>query len=435
MSEYKKKNVLILSTNDTNGAGDAMVKISEILTSMSYNVCMVVKHKTSTHDFVKPYKNTRILEVLLSRFINRIKDKVPLLRVKSVLKTDHKYLFLSSDESRKNIDVNNFFNDIEFVPDFIFVGLIFGFLNTTDVKNIALKSCAKVFNITVDMNHFTGGCHYAWDCRGYEDTCENCPAIIDRRLKYIASRNLKIKQHNAKLADFNIVAGSGLTLLQAKKSQIYKHQLTIENLNSVIDTDIMNDRTREEARKIFKFDENKFYILCGAYYVNDERKGFKYLYEALNKLHHLLDEHNKERVVLLVVSKFKDESVFSDLKFERAFIPFIKDYRLLSLLYQASNLFVNTSIEDSGPMMVSEALACGTPVVGFDTGILVNMVVNAKNGFKVPVKDTSALAESIYKIIQLRKEEYKEYSNYAVQMVEKYSSFEYAKKIFNKILA
>ncbi|MFP3802939.1 glycosyltransferase, partial [Paraburkholderia sp. SIMBA_027] len=83
---------------------------------------------------------------------------------------------------------------------------------------------------------------------------------------------------------------------------------------------------------------------------------------------------------------------------------YIKDYRLLALLYQAADLFVNSSIEDSGPMMVSEALACGTPVVGFDTGVLTNMIIDNYKGYKAPLKDSKKLAEGIKKIFELNKD-------------------------------
>ena len=113
-------------------------------------------------------------------------------------------------------------------------------------------------------------------------------------------------------------------------------------------------------------------------------------------------------------------------------INYIKDYRLLALLYQATDVFVNSSIEDSGPMMVSEALACGTPVVGFDMGVVNNMVITGYNGYKAKLKDSGDLSQGIKEILELSKDEYKQYSLNALKQVEEYSSFEYADKVFTK---
>jgi len=307
-------------------------------------------------------------------------------------------------------------------------------MNSTDIRNIAFVAKAQVYNITVDMNHFTGGCHYTWGCNGYKSDCEDCPAIVDAKLKYIASRNFRIKAENAHKGNFRIIAGSGLTLQQAKQSYIYKNQSEIQNINSVIDTDLMNAKNRLGAKVIFNFSEDKFYIMAGAYYVNDERKGFTYLMAALKLLYQNLKNEEREKIVLVVVSKFNDSTVFQDVNFRKVYVPFIRDYRLLSQLYQAVDLFVNTSIEDSGPMMVSEALACGTPVVGFDTGVVMNMVVDGYNGYKAEVKNSEQLMEGIKRIVELNREDFNTFSVNAVRQVEEWSSYEYAKKVFKHIL-
>ncbi|MEF9479854.1 glycosyltransferase [Chryseobacterium sp. 1B4] len=167
--------------------------------------------------------------------------------------------------------------------------------------------------------------------------------------------------------------------------------------------------------------------------MEDPRKGFSYLLEALEILDKELPVEQKERIVLLVVSNSVNEE-FNRVTFKKQKIDYIKDYRLLSLLYQAADIFINSSIEDSGPMMVSEALACGTPVVGFDTGVLTNMVINDYNGYKAPLKDSEKLAEGIKKIFELNKDSYKTFSQNAVKQVEEFSSYEYAEEIFKNIL-
>lgn len=431
MDFLKNKNILVLSTNDTNGAGDAMYKIAILLRNMSYNVKMVVNQKTKHDDFILQYIPQKDRS-FLGRGYNKIKG---LFKRKSVaLKTHPKYLFFSQDESKNYINAKSFIEEIRFNPDYIFTGLTFGFLTTTDIKNIALHSSAKVFNITVDMNHFTGGCHYSWSCKGYESYCENCPAILNPDLKYIAEKNLRIKLENAQAAQFNIIAGSGLTLKQAEKSTIYKNQVYISNINSVIDTSIMNARNKEYAKNVFGFEYNKFYILAGAYYMNDERKGFAYLVEALNIIYDKSNQELKDKMTLVIVTKNKSDAVFENIKMNKIYVDFVKDYRLLSQLYQAADVFVNTSIEDSGPMMVSEALACGTPVVGFDMGVVTNMVITGYNGYKAELKNSEDLAKGIETIYNLNSEEFKLYSNNAVAQVKEVSSYEYATKIFCKIL-
>lgn len=430
------KKVLILSTGDVNGAYEAMYKVAHIMKNMGHDVVMCVKHKTKNEDFIKTYRHQHSSPhpSLLIRIISKIKNKLNPAKPPKALRTDRKYSFLSKDELSENINVESLLDIVGFTPDFIFTGMTIDFLNSTDLLNIYNATQAKIYNITVDMNHFTGGCHFSWGCEGYIRGCdENCPAITKQDEKVTAKNNFERKYENAKKAKFQIIAGSGLTLKQAQESKIYKDQKTIYNVNSLIDTKLLNDKNKSIAKKIFSLSDDHFYILTGAQNMEDPRKGFSYLLEALEKLDKELPVEQKERIVLLVVSNSVNEE-FNRVTFKKQKIDYIKDYRLLSLLYQAADIFINSSIEDSGPMMVSEALACGTPVVGFDTGVVMNMVTDNYNGYKAPLKDSRKLADGIKDIFELDKDSYNVFSKNAVKQVEEFSSYEYASTIFSKIL-
>ncbi len=432
-----KKNVLILSTGDVNGAYEATYKVAHIIKNMGHDVVMCVKHKTKNDNFIKPYRHLAPSSAkpnLLMRFVNKIRNKISSVKPSKVISTDMKYSFLSKNESSENIHIESMLKIVGFTPDFVFTGMTIDFLNSTDLLNIYNATKAKIYNITVDMNHFTGGCHYSWGCEGYIKGCdEYCPAITKENEKITAKINFEKKYENAQKANFQIIAGSGLTLLQAQNSKIYKSQKTIYNINSLIDTKLLNSKNKSIAKKVFYLSNDCFYILTGAQNMEDPRKGFTYLLQALEILDRELPTEKKEKIVLLVVSNRVNEE-FDRVTFKKQKIDYIKDYRLLSLLYQAADLFINSSIEDSGPMMVSEALACGTPVVGFDTGILTNMVINDYNGYKAPVTESRKLADGIRKVVELNKDAYENFSKNAVKQVEEFSSYEYAEEIFKQIL-
>lgn len=432
-----KKNVLILSTGDVNGAYEAAYKVAHIIKNMGHDVVMCVKHKTKNDNFIKQYRHlspSSAKSNILMRTVNKIKNKISPVHPTKVISTDMKYSFLSKNESSENIHIESMLKIIGFTPDFVFTGMTIDFLNSTDLLNIYNATKAKIYNITVDMNHFTGGCHYSWGCEGYIKGCdEYCPAITKEDEKIIAKINFEKKYENAQKANFQIIAGSGLTLLQAQNSKIYKSQKTIYNINSLIDTKLLNSKNKSIAKKIFSLSNDCFYILTGAQNMEDPRKGFTYLLEALEILDRELPMEKKEKIVLLVVSNSVNKE-FDRVTFKKQKIDYIKDYRLLSLLYQAADLFINSSVEDSGPMMVSEALACGTPVVGFDTGILTNMAIDDYNGYKAPVTESRKLAEGIRKVLELNKDAYENFSKNAVKQVEEFSSYEYAEEIFKQIL-
>jgi glycosyltransferase involved in cell wall biosynthesis len=433
--ENVKKKILLLSTGDVNGAYEGIFKLSFFLKSQGFQVAMVVKDKTRADDFVIRYNQTQPqTKSLVVRIFEKIQNKVLSRHKQNKVVFDPKYNFLSTDETSSTISAKILVDQIGFTPDYIFTGMTINFVNSTDLLALQLLTKAQVYNITVDMNHFTGGCHYAWDCNGYLVGCnENCPAIIGENNKNLAKINFETKLKNAGEGKFHIISGSGWTLKQAKESKIYKQQKVFYNINSLIDTKLFNANNRDVAKRIFGFDDSKFYILAGGQNTHDPRKGFTYFIESLKILEKELTLEQKNRIVILVVSRDITQE-FDDLNFEKQKIDYIKDYRLLVILYQAIDLFVNASVEDSGPMMVSEALACGTPVVGFDMGVVNNMVINDFNGYKALLKDSDDLALGIKKLISLTEDEYNLYSKNAISQIEEYSSFEFATKIFNEII-
>jgi glycosyltransferase involved in cell wall biosynthesis len=66
----------------------------------------------------------------------------------------------------------------------------------------------------------------------------------------------------------------------------------------------------------------------------------------------------------------------------------------LAKLYSAADVFVNATREENFPTVHLEALACGTPVVSFDTGGCKEML-SANSGCVVPTNDIEQLQAKI----------------------------------------
>lgn len=429
-----KKKILLLSTGDVNGAYEAIYKLGYFFYDQGYTVSMLVKYRTKRDSFIVQYikkqKKKSIISFAIQLFI-KIKNKLAhkLWGKPKDTNFDTKYSFFSKNETIENISAENVISQIGFVPDFIITGMTDGFINSTDLLNLYKITQAKIYNIAVDMNHFTGGCHYAWDCDGYIRGCnEECPAIIEKKNRSLAKLNFETKLKNARTGNFEIIGMSDWTIKQAKNSKIYNNQKVFYNVNSLIDTNLFNARNRDIAKRVFDFDDSKFYIMAGSQNANDPRKGFPYFIEALKILEGELTIEQKSKIVLLIVSRDVPKE-FENLNFEKQKLDYITDYRLLVLLYQAIDLFVSASIEDAGPMMVSEAMACGTPVVGFDMGVVNNMVINNYNGYKAKLKDSKDLALGIKNISELSKEKYKDFSCNSVVQVERFSSLSVIKEL------
>ena len=63
--------------------------------------------------------------------------------------------------------------------------------------------------------------------------------------------------------------------------------------------------------------------------------------------------------------------------------------------YNAADIFVIPSLVDNLPNTVLEAMACGTPVIGFDVGGIPDMVREGETGLLVYPGDSRALSEAL----------------------------------------
>jgi len=69
-------------------------------------------------------------------------------------------------------------------------------------------------------------------------------------------------------------------------------------------------------------------------------------------------------------------------------------------ILKSTDIFVCTSLSESGPMSVWEAMSMGKAIVSTDVGDVACYLKNKENGFVVPIKDAEALVEKVGALIE-----------------------------------
>lgn len=390
-----KKNIIHISTSDFNGAGTAAYKFHKSLQDAGMSSTMLVMNKTRD--------DSSVLKVDTNKYMNWIKKQWE--RVENVLGFfDKDYYFF--DRGRyavthlKQID-----KYITEKPDAIVLSWISRrFVDLIAIKQLQDKYKCKVFWYPMDMGPLTGGCHYAWDCVGYQNSCENCPAV--RFNKSMPSRRLIYKYELIKNMDIDIVCGTHWLENQVSKSRIFKDKV-IHKLLLGIDSNIFKPVSHDEMAKIkerFGIRSDKKIVFFGATSADEKRKGFYYLKDALNKIEQ--EKDITDTILLMTAGNLDDKSIFDDITIEHIHIGYLNGEEELSLAYKISHLFVNASIEDSGPMMINQAIISGTPVVSFNMGVAPDLVINGETGYVAELKNSKDLAFGIKKIVSVKDDEY-----------------------------
>jgi glycosyltransferase involved in cell wall biosynthesis len=143
-----------------------------------------------------------------------------------------------------------------------------------------------------------------------------------------------------------------------------------------------------QARQTLDLPTDKVLLLFGAASLSDPRKGFAQLREALQLVPGVGD-----RAELILFGADKPDT--TDLTLPTRHFGIIKDEANVALLYAACDASLCPTLEDNLPNTVLESLCCGTPVLGFSTGGLPDVVVQGQNGLLADCGDVAGLARHL----------------------------------------
>ena len=119
--------------------------------------------------------------------------------------------------------------------------------------------------------------------------------------------------------------------------------------------------------------------------------------DIFGRLAGMLDD-GKYQIVLIGIR----EEQKSQLPAQIVTIPVLRDEKKLAEYYSAADIFLNPTREEVFGLTNAEALACGTPVVGFASGGS-KEIVDATCGKLVPCDDLEALAAAIKEVLSNEK--------------------------------
>jgi glycosyltransferase involved in cell wall biosynthesis len=180
--------------------------------------------------------------------------------------------------------------------------------------------------------------------------------------------------------------------LQASSSKMLANA-NVVNIPNPIGIDVYKKLDKADCKRKFNLPTNKKIILFGAAKVTDKRKGLSYLINSLKQL-----KATSTQDFLLVT--FGRVVGFPELPFAHLPIEYLTDENAIVSLYNAADVFVVPSLEDNLPNTIMESLACGTPVVAFNTGGIPEMIDHKQNGYLAQLEDSADLAMGIQWILE-----------------------------------
>ncbi len=393
------KTILNLSAGDFGGAGVFAVDFNKLFQESGMTSYLLVKESKNENSQAIVYTDSRHhkpMGKLMRRF------------AKQHL-TDHAfgydYYFYNKHERYTTVSAKKILQLLPDKPDIIITYWVTDFINAQTLSELYKLTQAQIYCFLVDNAPLTGGCHYPWDCSGFKHDCLNCPAILTAKDKPIASQNLAFKKKHLPEST-KAVAFSTSDYDRACQSALFRDSQVLKLIGFVDETKFTTGN-RLLARAYFSLPADKQIIFFGASSLKERRKGMALLLQALSSL-------PMDAICLLIAG----ESTLPLAGISAKQMGYLSEDELITA-YQAADVFICPSLEDSGPMMINQALMCGTPVVAFNTGVAQDLVITGETGYKARLGDVDDLAQGITYLLNLPEEQYVQMATNCRTLAEK----------------
>jgi glycosyltransferase involved in cell wall biosynthesis len=247
-----------------------------------------------------------------------------------------------------------------------------------------------------DMWAITPHCAYSYDCElknGFFQcpSMKSYPQIFWHAEKYLAWRKKNIYAKS----NFSLITPS-LWLKNMVEKSILKYKKNDLIYNGV-DENIFKISDKTSSRKQLEIPLNKKIILFlsdGG--KNNPAKGWLYVESVVKKF-------NDDGILFICIGgkeNGKDETYNNLLYVSR-----ISNKEILSKYFSASDVFLFPSLADNCPLVILEAMACGLPIVTFNTGGIPELVEHLENGYVAKYKDSEDLIRGINYVLNLEKDQ------------------------------
>ena len=336
---------------------------------MNGHVCRFAYARETIPDSINSYRIGKKINIYLHAISSRVFDNAG---------------FMSTLATKKMI------KDIEiFKPNIINIHNPLGYTMNVGVLLDYVRS-SKIPTVWTlhDCWLFTGHCTTDICARIYEG-CGKCPHKHDFPKALFFDRsayNLKRKQKNfSNIKNLYFVGPSQWICGLAKKTYLKDNEIYC--IPNGIDLDLFKPRVSEIREKYGL--KNKTILLAVAS-VWSNRKGANYLFELMDRV--------DQRFILVMIGKI--ESNKQKKRKNIIFIDRTENREQLAEWYSTADVFVNPTVGDNFPTVNLEALACGTPVVTFNTGGSAESV--GKCGRIVYSNDVEGLKKAIEECLDSR---------------------------------
>ena len=236
----------------------------------------------------------------------------------------------------------------------------------------------------------SGHCAHAFECERWKIGCGSCPNLktYPSIFRDATSRNWELKKKIFRESKFYITAPSEWLINNVKQSMLKGIEYKV--IPNGIDLSIFKPGNKEIARKQLGLPLHSKVILCsGNFITSNQFKDFETMEKAVKQL-------KAETVFVCLGSKGKTQMCGNS---TIIFRDFEKNPENVALYYQSADIFIHAAKAEAFGKTITEAMACGIPVIASEVGGIPEQVPDGLTGFLIPKCNSKNLEKKIEELI------------------------------------
>ena len=262
---------------------------------------------------------------------------------------------------------------------FLNIGMLMTFLKVSNIPVLWTFHCEYMY---------TGRCGYALECDRWKTHCHNCPSLrsYPRSLFFDFSRAM-FNQKKLLFSNFKKlhITVPSKWLLNRVKQSIVSH-IPASVIHNGVDISVFRPQGTDTLKKKLGI-TNEFVVLTVGSNVFSDIKGGHWILE-------LAERNYKNDIVFIVIGADSIPPAVAD---NVIIIGGISDQDILAAYYSLADILLLPSQKETFSMVCAESLACGTPVIGFDSGAPKEVAPDSF-GIFIPYGDINSLNNLLLKV-------------------------------------